>query len=323
MGSFMSAFNRLLPFATPGTPLMQDLAHLAAICGLLYYAPQVQQWYHRRHELLQDQNEGIEVLQHVPVDHAPAQFDDTEIEHEDDDEPIDAFDDGGPPQAGDGQAQEAEHGPFIDNEAEPGPAQPGARARRTDIGAKKAKSLARKDQRRAYHEFQRSQGEAQRARDAAGAAEREAAQAAERERRRATEATLEAKKAKEREQNREQERKEYEEGIRRRDLAVRLVREALDESRTCDLFRVAKQVGGDVDEEWVEKIIKASGLLGTKGDVMTLITGMGWAARVSAEDMAKVYENALSRAGEDGRIYFDVVGKELEARLGEVAIGVS
>ncbi|KAH9821998.1 hypothetical protein Tdes44962_MAKER04895 [Teratosphaeria destructans] len=323
MGSWISTFNRLLPFATPGTPLIQDLAHLAAICGLLYYAPQIQQWYHRRIELPLDQHQGIEVLQDEPIDHAPAQFDDTEIEDEDDDEPIDAFDDRGPPQAGDAQAQEAEHRPIIDNEGDAGPAQPGARARRTDIGAKKAKSLARRDQRRAYHEFQRSQGEAQRARDAAGAAEREAAQAAERERRRATEAALEAKKAKEREQKREQERKEYEEGIRRRDLAVRLVREALEESRLCDLFKVAKQVGGDVDEEWVEKIIRASGLLGTKGDVMTLITGMGWAVRVSAEDMAKVYEDALGRAGEDGRIHFDMVGKELEARLGEVAIGAS
>ena len=44
MASIVGFLNRFLPFATPGTPLLQDLIHLGAICTLLYYAPQIQHW---------------------------------------------------------------------------------------------------------------------------------------------------------------------------------------------------------------------------------------------------------------------------------------
>jgi hypothetical protein len=52
MASIISLINRLLPFATPGTPLLQDLVHLGAICTILYYAPQIQHWaQERQHQL--------------------------------------------------------------------------------------------------------------------------------------------------------------------------------------------------------------------------------------------------------------------------------
>lgn len=141
-----------------------------------------------------------------------------------------------------------------------------------NVGAKKMKSIQRRDQRRAFHEFQRSQGEAQRARDAEGAAEREAALAAERDRRKAVEAAIDAKKAKEREERRENERKEREREMCRRELAVEIVREGLEKRGMCDLWEVSARVGGDADADWVEKILKGREMLGKKDGTITLVT---------------------------------------------------
>lgn len=320
MASLMSLFNRLLPFATPGTPLVQDLLHLAAICGALYFAPQIQEWYRSRQGSAADHDDG-----QIDQPETGVEGDAQEADQDDEERPdVDAHggddhvhheipavndDEQPPPDQGEGPGEAAQAGPARIPEA----------STQRNVGAKKAKSLARRDQRRAYNEFMRSEGEAQRAREAEGAAEREAALAAERERRRATEAALEAKKAKQREQAREQERREREEDIRRRDLAVNIVRDALEDRRMCDLFRVAKQVGGDVDEEWIERILRASGLIGRKGDVMTMITGMGWAVRVTAEDMARLYQTALdAKAGESNKkIGYEGLGGMLEAVLAE------
>lgn len=317
MSSLLNVVNRFLPFATPGTPIVQDLLHLAAICGLLYYAPQLQDWVQRHRtgdanrrpdavpeeapvadgpgEALEDQHDNVRDVQPEAVNadeqHEQHQVPNAELPH---------------PQPA-----------ALNDAAEAGPAQaPNIPAQR-NVGAKKAKSMARRDQRRAYHEFQRSQGEAQRALDAEGAAEREASLAAERERRRAAEMALETKKAEERKQKREQERRERDEEISRRELAVGIVRRELEHGGMCDLFKVAKQVGGDVDEEWVEKILNAGGVIGRRGDVVTMITSMGWAVRVSAQEMAKLYQTALERteADEDGRISHAALGGTLEDYL--------
>lgn len=302
MSSIFSFINRLLPFATPGTPLVQDLGHLLALCSLLYFAPQIQVW--------------------IQGTSTPAFVDDSGNTHDEPNEnPIDA-DVVEPLQQDDtGPAPEPEHVNVENGEPleaqEADPVRPGPVTEIRDqrqIGAKKAKSLARRDQKRAYHEFQRSQGEAQRARDAEGAAERDAALAAERERRKATEAALEAKKAKEREKRRDQERREREDEIRRRELTVRLVRRELEERKRCDLFKVARQVGDDVDEEWVEKILHASGMIGRKGETMTMITGMGWVVRVNREDMVALYKTAQLKRGK-GTFAYDELGVMLESIL--------
>ncbi|KAF2726376.1 hypothetical protein K431DRAFT_280405 [Polychaeton citri CBS 116435] len=294
MASLISLFNRLLPFATPGTPLVQDLVHLASICTLLYFAPQIQEWVQQRQQQQeQEDDEYLENPEEPQQDHQPNGVepqmigDEAETNQQANDDqlppPIDPQ-----PQPGDVNAIE---------EGEPGPADRPHQtiAAQRNVGAKKAKSLARKDQRRAYHEFQRSQGEAQRARDAAGAAEREAALAQERARRKAREDAIAAERAREREQRRVAESAEREEDNRRRELVVEIVREGLASNRMVDLFKVARQVGGDVDEEWVERIIKASaGLLGRKGNVFTMITSTGWAVRVREDDMREFYARALT-----------------------------
>lgn len=296
--------------------MWQDIIHLAAICGLLYFAPQIQERLQASHgrpvagvagddtnvvEDRDDESQQGEMGADAPRNDAVAEPGLAELpdrNHLDDDD------------ADDNANEHIEEG-------QPGPARAPVIPEQRNVGAKKAKALARRDQRRAYHEFQRSQGEAQRAREAEGAEERERAQAAERERRRAAEAALEAKKAKEREERRAREEAERVEEQRRREQAVALVRSRLQEDRMCDLFRVAREVGVD-DEEWVERILRSSGMLGRRGDALTMITGMGWAVRVSAADMRRVYEGLLEdgqASDQDGRIEPDAVAAMLEREL--------
>ena len=169
----------------------------------------------------------------------------------------------------------------------------------------------------------RSQGEAQRAREAEGAAERETLLAAERERRRAAEIALEAQKVRDRDARREREERERRELARRTEVVLSTVRAALEDKEggggMCDLFSLARGLGDDVDEEWVERIIRAGGMLGKSkdGSAVTMITGMGWCVRISREDMGRVYEVALERGvgDEDGRIGNEALGGLLEEVL--------
>ncbi|KAK3644479.1 hypothetical protein LTR22_015199 [Elasticomyces elasticus] len=319
MASILGYLNRLLPFATPGTPLIQDLVHLGVICGALYFAPQIQEWFQQQRANTvpdidglpgNEQHVGPAVAAEPPAGNGfvnVVQLDDliaAPDDSEDDEE-----------QENDGNVNGVGHEP--DDGGQPGPARVPDMPNTRNVGAKKAKALAKKEQRRAYHEFQRSQGEAQRAKDAEGATEREAELAAERERRRAKEAALEAKKAKEREQKREQERKAREDDIRKRELVVKIVKHELEGHRVCDLMKVARRVGDDVDVEWVEKIVTAGGIVGRKNDVVTMITGMGWVVKVSEEDMAAVYRKAIEEdaADSDGRVSFETLGRMVEERL--------
>jgi hypothetical protein len=321
MASILGLVNRLLPFATPGTPLLQDLIHLGAICTLLYYAPRIQHW-------AQERQHAPRVPEGHPVDDTVNVADAPPVPH-----------DGEPAAANDNEDQRAQVDDFENvqadeagrrnddadiQEGQPGPAGPANTPAHRNVGAKKAKSLARKDQRRAYNEFMRSQGDAQRAEEAKDAAEREATLAAERERRKAATAVLEAKKAKEREQKREAERKQREEEIRSRELAITLVREALDDQRVCDLFKVARQVGGDADEEWVERIIRSSELVGMRNGVLTMITSVGWAVRVDQQDVRQLYENAAVQdiSDESGAIGYDQLGNMFENILKECPVTV-
>ncbi|QIW96426.1 hypothetical protein AMS68_001944 [Peltaster fructicola] len=260
MTSVLALINRLLPFATPGTPIAQDVAHLAAICLLLYFAPQIQDWSRARVNSTTQVSivpNGPEIVGgDIAEPGAHATNEDAEAE------PYEEAP--GPAVAPEPQANV--HAAMVEDEADEDddPMDGGNAAGPTDhnVGAKKAKSLARKDQRRAYNEFMRSQGEAQRARDAEGAAEREATLEAERKRRAQAEAELAAKKAKEREQKREAEQAERDAEYQRRETAVAIVKADLLANNISDLHKVARQVGGDVDEEWVEKVIHASGIVG-------------------------------------------------------------
>ncbi|KAG9688356.1 hypothetical protein KCU95_g9845, partial [Aureobasidium melanogenum] len=317
--------NILLPFAAPGTPLYQDLLHLAALCTALYYAPQIQAYIQERRQSQTHNQAENQAEQHIhniepeapeprhqQAAPPPRPFieDAEEDEHEQPDAPFNDF--VGPA----GHQQD-------DDDGEPGPvnprpqAPPGSNNNRT-VGAKKAKSLQRRDQRRAYHEFMRSQGEAQRARDAEGAEEREAQLAVERARRAAKEAEVETKRAKEREEKRLKEEKAREEESQRRERAVRLVREELESRRVVDLEDVARQVGGNVGREWVEGLVRASGvLLESQGQHRTMITVNGWVVRVEREDMEALYSEAVVDADEDGAVAYAKLGERLESVLGK------
>lgn len=290
---------------------MQDFIHLGVLATLLYFAPQIQERFRQRGQDASEQVLESEIQQEHPAE-TEQHIDEAERHQgqervgEDENANPDAMPDRELPGPAEGEAGPANH-----------PNMPAQR----NVGAKKSKSLAKKDQRRAYNEFMRSQGEAQRARDAEGAVEREAEQNAERERRRAAAAVVEAKKAKEREQRKERERAERENEISRRDEVLGMVRRELEESGTVNLFDVAGRMGGDADEVWVERILNAGGVLGWSpdGERLTLILSTGWVARVSRHDMQQVYQRAAStkKADSKGRVSFEDVGGLLEAVLKE------
>jgi hypothetical protein len=312
MAALLRVFNRLLPFATPGTPLLQDLAHLGVICAFLYFAPHIQERFqkHKANEEHNDEEEPQAIVDDLIPDAGLPQ----EVENVDQQAPqVDA-----------GDADADNELPQLPNEGEAGPANAPTMPPQRSVGAKKAKSLARRDQKRAYNEFMRTQGEAQRARDAEGAAEREAELEAERERRKAAAAKVEAKKAKERELRRVQERKAREGEISRRDTVLSIARRELEEMRTVNLFDVAGRVGGDADEIWVEKILNAGGILGwsTDGETLTMATSTGWVVRVGRYDMLQVYERAAKHGLGDanGRIETGEIGVLLETVLSEQAV---
>ena len=311
----LGSLNRLLPFATPGTPPVQDLIHLVAVCLLLYFAPQIQEYLRGPRDILQTQPEQ------EATDLVATQDEDNHEDMRNEAPAAEPFLGGGEPDAAAAPLREAVRDEQLlqDDilEGQPGPAHVPNTAANRNVGAKKAKSLARRDQRRAYHEFVRSQGDAERARDAEGAAERDAALTAERERRRAAEAALDAKKAKERDERKAKEEQDRADKLRRREFAVGIVRDELAARNMCDLFRVPEKVGGDVDEIWVENMLNAAGVLGKKGDTLTMITSMGWVVRVTEQQMANLYITAAEdgMGGADGRIEMEDLGAVLETML--------
>ncbi len=308
MAPLSKVLNKLLPFATPGTPLLQDLIHLAVLCTLLYFAPQIQQRLQRNRALDHHHGQiiGANELDVETNDAAGANGaraideDNRHHEHEDEanPEPLHAL-------GNDNRPEDVQHARNLET------------ARQGNVGTKKAKSLARKDQRRAYHEFMRSQGDAQRDQDAEGASEREAALTAERERRKAVEKDLEARKASEREAKRQRHQAQREAQSRRVEFVLSTVKQELNECRKCDLFKIAKMAGDDVDEDWVEKVLQSSGLLGTSHDVATMITSTGWVVRVTAQDMMRLYQAAIdSDLGDaDGMISNDDLAVLLQSQL--------
>lgn len=331
LATLHNGFSRLLPFATPGTPLVQDLVHFLALCTALYYGPQIQAYVQARMSKDEAEHQGSAPTegqngQHVragdrpDADHQHAQNqhamagvpDDGHDNNDDDDDDDDEDDDNLPDQEGFNIPPG-----FADQDAGPaGPAAPRGPPSSRTVGAKKAKSLARKDQRRAYHEFMRSQGEAQRAREAEGAQERERAVAAERARRAAAAAEVEARLAREREDRRVREARERDEDMRRREEAVGLVRAGLRARRMCELGAVAQRVGGGVDRSWVEGLVRASGLLRLGGESLVLLTESGWVVQVRRADLHAMYDAVLDAGADDrGQVPYAVMGDVLQGLI--------
>ncbi|KAF4548690.1 Hypothetical protein D9617_26g079040 [Elsinoe fawcettii] len=325
MLSFLyTSINRLLPFATPGTPLTTDLIHLAVLCGLLYYAPQIQAFIkenlNKNQEKTAQQQTQLDDLQ-AP---APDQTEQDGLNHN-----IDATPNGQPTQADRQEEPPNDHGdeqelpgPPPDPapaDGDPGPAAPRgpdpANIRARQVGAKKAKSLARRDQRRAYNEFMRSQGEAQRAREAEGAAEREAELAEERARRATVEAELREEERREREARKEEERQEEAKERRAREVAASIVRDALRENGWVDLGEVANRVGRT--REWLESLVRVEGMLRENDDEVNMVTGEGQLVRITKQMMAEVWRILEQRINttDAETVSFDEVGHVLEGVL--------
>ena len=328
------ALNALLPFTDPSTPLLQDITHTLVLCTALYFAPVILE--RRLDHSPNPTPPSLDVAANIEgedvgvdtrgIDNADA---DAELEHlhpqaiidadELEDEEIEP-----PPLAPTPpplQAAGVPPPPFPDtDDAGEGPAhllgnQPRPTPQNRTIGAKKAKSLARKDQRRAYHEFVRQRSEAQRLADAEGAKEREEAMREEKQRRAAAEMEIEERARREREARREEERREAEAERLRRERVVDAVREGLELRGLVDLKEVGRNEGRDV--QWVERLARASGLVGgkeVKGGICTMITGTGWAVKVDEAVMRKVYARAveIGLGKGDGRVSWEELGGLLD-----------
>ncbi|KAH7044610.1 hypothetical protein B0J12DRAFT_742426 [Macrophomina phaseolina] len=318
----------------PGTPLLQDLVHTLALCVFLYFAPTIFENNRSapapplgaagapptdaggpRHGGHTDYADDVPVPRDadglLPAEHegpdAAAGFadDDNDEEQFEEEEDFEAEDLAAFEAAAGGQ-----HQPFVEDAADadgqPGPADPdaaaaAAAARRAaanrQVGAKKARSIARRDQRRAYHEFVRSQAEAQRAREAEGAEEREAELFEEKRRRAVAEAALEEKARKEREERRERERRAREEEMTAQQEALRLVRTALETRGAVELLRADGLV------------VKGKG----RDGCVRMITAGGWVVRVEESDMQAAWKRVAGL--QKAKITFADLGEALEEVL--------
>jgi hypothetical protein len=332
----ISLLNFLLPFTKPGTPLVQDLVHTAVLCGTLYYAPQIAELYNARQQSetpngAADNEDTTDQpgVHPVPENPPPRQrrredlpLDDRLVfqpsDDEDDPEP--------PPLAPTPPFNQQNHNiqeppiPFPLDAGE-GPANPNPNVPRNTpanrtVGAKKAKSLARKDQRRAYHEFHRQEAELRRLREQEGAEEREAELAAEKERRARIEADIAAKEREERAKRKEEERREQEEENEKRERVVERVRREVRQRGCVDLLEEGRREGKD--RLWVTRLVKASGLLSqlpTEGSKV-IITADGWLVKVDQDIMAQAYRDAAAFAGKNGgRVGFDNLGGFVESAV--------
>ncbi|KAF3050025.1 hypothetical protein E8E11_002826 [Didymella keratinophila] len=333
MGAILSLpftlLNLLLPFTRPGTPIVQDLIHTIILCGTLYFAPQIAEWYNTRQlgsttdGLGQGQHEGQNIDQDRGQDTQQAQPHDTrdiprepQAHHQPAFQPqIEDEDEIPAPQPGPAEPQQLVPPAFEPAEGEPGPAneRPRPTPANRAIGAKKAKSLARKDQRRAYHEFHRQEAELRRLQEAEGRDERDAALATEKARRAAAEAEIREQERKEREATKVLREREQSEEQERRERVVQHVREELERRGAVDLAEAAYQEGKD--RLWVERLVRASGLLAQaeRQGGRVVITSRGWLVRVDREIMEMAYEEAEEAADRgEGKVGFGEFGEMLE-----------
>ncbi|KAF2466347.1 uncharacterized protein BDR25DRAFT_306167 [Lindgomyces ingoldianus] len=324
--------NHILPFTNPATPLIQDLIHTLLLCGTLYYAPALAERYHSQQ--LDDRIPPAEpdldnTADHALTDDPPSPnanipLDERLILQPDSDSETDRdrninFMPPAPtPPPGPGLAQPPI--PFADLDPAEGPAEgPADRPRATPqnriIGAKKAKSLARKDQRRAYHEFHRQQAEIRRQAEAAEKEEREAELYAEKARRAEVEREIAERERLGREKRKEDEKREADAELRRRERALDTVRGEVERYGVVNLSEVARAEGKS--SMWIDKLVRASGIVGSlqrpeRGE-HTIHTGGMWIVRIDKEIMREVYANAAVHGEKHrGKISFADFGSIIE-----------
>ncbi|KAF2794428.1 hypothetical protein K505DRAFT_324770 [Melanomma pulvis-pyrius CBS 109.77] len=335
MGALLSTANRLLPFTNPSTPVLQDLIHTAILFLTLYYGPQLVDYYNQN---LRAPHPPLEPSPTDPPDAAPDDLpiDENLVLQADSDDEVDppplaptpppgfpgfaqpppppadwanGFPDAGPANLDAGAGGE-------------GPDRPRPTPQNRTIGAKKAKSLARKDQRRAYHEFHRQEAEIRRLREAEGRDEREALLAEEKARRAEVEREIQVRERGERERKKEEERREAEEERLRRERVVERVRKEVERCGAADLVKAAWEEGKD--RVWTERLVRASGMLSQSSKTgpsesettYTMITGGGWVVRFDSQLMRKAYADAVAYGdGNSGKVDFTELGTILEKAI--------
>jgi hypothetical protein len=320
----ISLLNFLLPFTKPGTPITQDLIHTAILCGTLYYAPQIAEWYSTQqsgttinsHEQGEDTQQPAANAEAHAAQAEPPLDENIVLQNDDNDGHVDR-----PPLAPTPPNQAEHHQPpaphveDIPEQAEAGPAndRPRPTPQNRAVGAKKAKSLARKDQRRAYHEFHRQEAELRRLQEAEGAEEREAALAAEKARRAKIEAEIAERERAEREERKREVEREQAEEAERRERVVQTVRQSVEDTGCVNLVDVAWAEGKD--RVWVERLVRASGLLSQlqRDGAHAMITSQAWLVRVDAQLMQRAYTEAGAFGNKNaGSVSFAEFGSILE-----------
>lgn len=349
MASLFAFVNTFIPFSDPSRPVWRDIVLSLIICTALYVAPQLQrqgglQSLTNRLKSLttgldaSNENLGEENIQpdaqvneppirepqrqenvpHAQAEDAP-DSDDDEGDEEDEWEHIPPHLQqqlNGNPFAGPADA------PPIRNDQRQQLQPQRQRDPNRQVGAKKAKSLARRNQIRAYHEFQREQGDLQRARDASTAAEREKEMVAERLRREKVEAEIADQKQRERVAKREREAKERVKESNAVKEALKIIAETLDKRGMLELADVVRHVNRDL--QWGETLVRREGLLGLKHEdgkkVLTLLTGKEWLVRIDENSMKEFYQKIATTTFKhpDGTQKHAMGYQELGSTLGDI-----
>jgi predicted HTH domain antitoxin len=335
MTSIFKVFNALLPFTNPSTPVWRDILHTIFLCTFLYLAPSLHlerfvdpAWWATRGPPV-NSNANEQDAPQRPVGNET----EAHIGNEDTQFPR-AVDNIPPPQP-------EQHGTAVedvppefqqpddfrvpnipqDHEPEAGPVN-GQPARRRDpnreVGAKKARSLARRDQQRAYNEFMREQGEAQRAEWARDAEEREKEMLLEKQRRTAAEAKIIERERKAREEKKEREERERRDEAQAVNKAVASLVDALEEDSAVSVGEVAKLAGRS--REWAEQLIRREGVLGTREMdgriIVTMLTKPGWVVRIDKDAMMEAYKKAGTWNGKgQGKVTYQQLGRTLQETL--------
>ena len=328
--------NVLLPFTRPGTPLLQDIAHTALVCALLYYAPKYFESQHPRQSsrseaaysnndikqanLENRANDGSaeehadghvenqESIANDGQDALPREEieTDSDLDDSDDETDLEAH-----PDRPEQQFPEAHNHPQNENPQQQQPDLPSSRV----VSTKKARSLARRSQRRAYNEFLRSQGEAARAAAATEAARDEASAALERARRSAADAAAELRLSEERQARKELALAKAAKDESRTQMVVTIVKKRLLDFGLVDIEKDVLEYVDELNVEKVEKIVRAAGIERTNLEnnqmVSTMILKSKYIVNLDEDLMREVYEIAATRTDQD-------LGKVTWAQLGGI-----
>jgi hypothetical protein len=190
--------------------------------------------------------------------------------------------------------------------------QPRPRDPNREVGAKKAKSITRRNQQRAYNEWLREQGDAQRAEWARDEEKRKKELMVERERRADIDAKVREKDRQEREARKIKEEAERQAELEATKTATRLIDDALALKNFIGVAEVAGVVKRD--SEWVQQFVKKEGIVGTKardGEKQTImVTKSGWLVRVNTKTMENVYHQAVVTCDHgEGKVMWNEMGR--------------